>query len=38
MNAHTASEERGKQKTPVCMLTKSLRQVQNLVIVRQVDV
>lgn len=36
MNPHTASEERGEQKTSVYMLLKSLHQVQNLV-VRQVQ-
>jgi len=37
MNPHTASEERGEQKTSVYMLRKSLHQVQNLVVVRQVQ-
>jgi len=37
MNPHTASEERGEQKTSVYMLLKSLHQVQNLVVVRQVQ-
>ena len=37
MKAHTASEERGEQKTPVYMLLNSLHQVQNLVIFRQVQ-
>jgi hypothetical protein len=36
MKAHTASEERGEQKTTVYMLLKRLHQVQNLVIFRQV--
>lgn len=37
MNPHTASEERGEQKTSVYMLLKSLPQVQNLVVARQVQ-
>jgi len=37
MNPHTASEERGEQKTLGYMLLKSFHQVQNLVVVRQVQ-